>query len=334
MGKIRTWFNKYEKGILAGLAIGGITVSIGGMSIICYNSYKEYLKTVPEGAAVKTKADGVITKEEESEIASYLTYGKPQVFNSLEDVIKTINAGPITKEYDNTISGLVNDFNVFLVNQFKWKNNKIGDRLHIVISNNKNIEKSCNINPWYGGCYKGTNSTIYLKECSPVGMLEGIEHEIGHSLRNMPRDNNYLKELPSQANEFYAYFRLNSLNRTIGTYYAKNNSPTAMEYVSTECKPDSRAVPYMLGALGFLVQANKAEGDLELAMQNVLNAGISQLEKDTKDSVSKYGNMCLAYKGEYENLLKQPEFAAGMETNMSKEEAQAFINLLYTKISQ
>ena len=331
MGKIRTYLNNNLKGILTGLAIGGFAVSISGLAIICYNSYKEYLKTVPEGAAVKAKADGVITPEEESSITGYLTYGKPQVFNSLEE---TINAGPITKEYDNTISGLVNDYNAFLVNQLKWKNNLISDRLHIVISNNKDIEKSCNINPWYGGCYKGTNSTIYLKECSPVGMLEGIEHEIGHSLRNMPRDNNYLKELPSQANEFYAYFRLNSLNRTIGTYYVEHNNPPAMKFVSKECKPDSRAVPYMLGAIGFLVQANKAKGDLELALQNVFNADISQLEKDTKEAVSKYGNMCLAYSGEYESLLKQPEFAAGMERHMSKEEAQAFINLLYTKISQ
>ena len=256
------------------------------------------------------------------------------MFNSLEDAIKSINAGPITKEYDNTISGLVNDYNVFLVNQFKWKNNLINDRLHIVISNNKDIEKSCNIDPWYGGCYKGTNSTIYLKECSPVGMLEGIEHEIGHSLRVMPRDNNYLKELPSQANEFYAYFRLNSLNRTIGTYYVEHNNPPAMKFVSKNASLTAGQCLTCWEQSAFLCRQTRQKGIWSLPCK-MYSMQIYHSLKKTQKKLFQNTEICALLTVENMkafssslNLLRE------WKDICPRKKAQAFINLLYTKISQ
>lgn len=328
MGRIKDWLIKHEKGVCTGIMISGITAFIGTMSLAGYKLYQEYLKTVPEGDYVKAEADGIITPEEEKTISEYLKNGEPRVYTSRADILDEIAKGPVTEKYDNTIRELVNEYNEFLASEIKWNRNPIGDNLHIYISSHDETVNKCNIDKWYGGCYRSWNSTIYLPILSPIELFEGIEHEIGHSLRSMPYNNNYLMELPSQANEFYAFFRLYNLNKEIGKYYAANNKPTAMEYVKKECNIEEKALPYMLGAIGFLVQANKAEGNLELAMRNVILAPESQLEKDTKDAISEYENICKAYIGEYEQLLQQPGLLSGFEQHMNEDEAKEFLKLL------
>lgn len=308
MGKIRDWFKLNKRGLVIGGAIGAGAGTVLAAGII---SVALYFEKQPDGVPVKAEADGIVAQAEESEITGYFSNGRGN-------------------EYNNTISGLVNDFDVFLAREFGG-GSRIDEDLHIKIESDEEVADDCDMSTWYSGCYRDINSTIYLEPGSPERLFGGIEHEIGHSLRSMPGVS--LKELPSQANELYAYFRLYSFNRMIGMHYAKDSKPASREYIFAECKPDKKMVPYMLGAIGFLVQANKAEGDLELALHNVLTAAESQLEKDTKDAISGYDNMCKAYIGEYERLLQQPGLIANMEKHMQKEEAEAFINLLHSKIS-
>lgn len=311
MGKLRKLWGRFDewtkehpvKFVSSVFAIG---FGLAGATICTV----EYVKAMPDGVPVKAEADGVVTQEEESTIKDYFLNGKGN-------------------EYNSAISGIVNDYNQFLVKGLGWGRNPINDDLHIYISSHEETIDKCDIDSWYGGCYRNENSTMYLQESSPIELFEGIQHEAGHSLRSMPHDNNYLKELPSQANEFYAFFRLYSLNREIGRYYAANNTPTAREHIKSGCKVEEKAIPYLLGAIGFLVQANKAEGDLELAMKNVLNSPESMLEKDTREAVSDYGgNMCDAYFEEYEMLLNKEGFFNSIAENATKEEAEYFISLL------
>lgn len=268
--------------------------------------------TRPKGIPVRYDADGAITEQEEKDVLDLFENGSGKTYNA-------------------TIRNLVNDFDVFVEREFSEEglgSNRIRDDLHVVVNNEKTIEK-CGEMPV--GCYQWLNSTIYLRESYfPVDLIGNLEHEIGHDIRGWLIT---LRELPSQANEFYAFFKMYSLNRNIGAEYAVNVMPPGYwEAFQKECNISSREWPYMLGATGFLAEANLSNGNLETAMDRIFNKSRWALEDEIYSTINKYSNICEAYREEARKLVNQQGFRSDMEKHMPSFEAEQFIRYLNLRL--
>lgn len=285
-----------------------------------------YYVTRPEGVQLRAEADGVLTKEEEKQMLDFL-----DSYDGIES-------------YSPVLKSFVNDFDVFAAREFEARglpSNRFDKDIHILIADNNKIDSVCG--EWAGGCWSKTNSTIYLRNDSdPFWTATTINHEIGHSLRTTV-DSPELDELSSQSNELYTKIKMYCFNKEIGTEYI--NSTLEVSH-SRDFK--ERSLPYILGNIGFLVQANKTKGDLERALYNILNdrqddsiiQGLVSfftgsegcLECDTQNAVRQYPSLSNAYYSEYRKLIEQPHFVEGLLRHRGMAETHEMIEYLRLRL--
>lgn len=297
MGKLKK-FLKDSAGLLITAGIFG-----GGY---CYLSR-------PDGVPLKAEADGVLTAEEQERAEGYFV-------------------GNIHDANMDDLKAFINDFDVFTAREFQESGlepSRIDEDLHI--SPMQGLAKT--ICKRGSGCYGGIRSTIYIRpELNGLNdelyVLEIIEHELGHTHDFFMTFSNYLSELPSQSNEMYSMLKMYSFNKAIGAEYALRTFNPEISTWKDNCSSGEGTERYILGRIGFLVQANKAEGNLEQALYNVLNESRWSLDSDSEDTIEKYKSLSWAYFEEYEKLLQQPLFIDGLEKHMSHNEAEEFISYL------
>lgn len=267
----------------------------------------------PDGIPLKAEADGILTAEEQERAEGYFV-------------------GNIRDANMNDLKAFINDFDVFTAKEFEESGleaNMIDEDLHI-----SPLQGLANIICKRGSaCYAGIRSTIYIRQKfnrlnDELNLLEIIEHEIGHTHNFFMTFSDYLDELPSQSNEMYSMLKMYSFNKAIGAEYVLQTFDPEISTWKKNCISSEGTERYILGRIGFLVQANKAKGNLEQALYNVFNESRWSLGSDSEDTIGKYGSLSLAYFGEYEKLLQQPLFIDGLEKHMSHNEAQEFISYL------
>lgn len=311
MGKIREWLKKNKSDLYAYLSIAA---TLGGG----FGLY--YYFTKPEGVQLWAEADGKLTAEERIQ------------FDNIH--------GKVVNEYNPVIRSFVNDFDVFIAKEFEAKglpSNRFDEDMHIVIVEHNRIGSVCPEDA--GGCLKKMKDTIYMENYGPEGIMACIWHEAGHSFRNSS-DSPYLRELFSESNEIYSKMKMYCFDRELGIEHINETLKPNI----WGCEPDEKELPYVLGEIGFFVQANKAKGDLERALYNILNdrqtngtwEGIKAfftgdegcLECDTQNAVRQYPDLCSAYYGEYRKLIEQPYFIEGFQRHMSMADAQELMEYL------
>ncbi|MDD4877902.1 MAG: hypothetical protein PHO02_02605 [Candidatus Nanoarchaeia archaeon] len=292
----------------------GMAVSLAGALTGC-----EMLS--PEGVAVKQDADGVITQEEENEIGKHL----------------------MSKDYANDFTpyiGFVNDFNVFMGGEMRHQGldeRRFDEDMHVYMARDEEemAEKYAFGNkPGVPPAFHGdTNSTLYILQnmFMPAGLIMTFTHEAGHHFRSSAY------EFPSKAHEMYFALRMYGLNKKIGSVFAGKAVPipyTNGLNLSARCVPVNEYFPedykkyYFLGDLGFIVQANLENGNLERAFNNILTRPILYLEESTMNAARQYDNICEASLSEFNKLLDKPGFLQGLLRNVSEKEASELIGYL------
>lgn len=270
-----------------------------------------YFFCAPRGEQIKQNADGVITSEER------------------ESILGSI-ARPLTA-YTKPLAGLLNDFEEFKAREFEAKGipaHRFDDDLHVDFSDS-GARFWCGNRA--GACFNWKNDTVFVPENMHnfIEGLYGLEHEIGHANRTtflgIPIGKTVsTMEVESTANAMYSALRMYSLDKIVGAEYAVS---AAWFY---NCNaPSEEAFPYILGHIGFLVQANKAGGDLEKAMHRLLTEDEAVLAQDTSQVVSKYNNYCSAFFGQYDKLLRQDTFFRDIEKHVGYEDATEFVHFLW-----
>ncbi|MFA5887141.1 MAG: hypothetical protein WC852_00310 [Candidatus Nanoarchaeia archaeon] len=301
-------------GIKSWLKKTGMAVSLAGALTGC-----DMLS--PEGEQVIQDADGVLTAEEQANAEQALS---PDYYAN--DFIP--------------FKPLVNDFNVFMGNELVSQGlneRRFDDELHVYMVNDEaemREKYTYGNRPWVPPAFHGdTNSTLYILKNSyiPADFIMAFTHESGHHFRSSAY------EFPSKAYEMYFAFRAYGFNRRIGSLFADYASPVPM---STSGDESRRCLPvdeyfagdyhkyYSFGDLGFLIQANLENGNLEKAFNNILTRPILYLEQTTVDAARQYGNMCEVGLGEFRKLLEKPGFRQGLLRHMSPEEANEFTDYL------
>ncbi|MDI6737831.1 MAG: hypothetical protein QME12_04935 [Nanoarchaeota archaeon] len=275
----------------------------------------------PEGVAVKQNADGVITQEEENETGALL----------------------MSRDYANDFTpyiGFVNDFNVFMGEELASQGldrRRFDDDMHVYMVRDEEemAEKYAfgNVN-WAPPAFHGDmNSTLYILQNKyfPSGLIMIFTHESGHHFRSSAY------EFPSKAHEMYFALRMYGLNRKIGSVfagYAVSVPKAGGNDLSVMCVPISEYFNgdyhkyYFLGDLGFMVQANLENGNLERAFNNILTAPILYLEETTKNVAMQYDTICDASLSEFKKMLEKPGFLQGLLRNVNEKEASELINYL------
>lgn len=275
----------------------------------------------PEGVAVKQDADGVITQEEENEMGNLL----------------------MSHDYANDFTpyiGFVNDFNVFMGNEMALQGldrRRFDDELHVyMVRDEAEMREKYRFGNrnWVPPAFHGdTNSTLYImqNEYLPQGLIMAFIHESGHHFRSSAY------EFPSEAHEMYFAIKAYSLNRKIGSVFASYavSIPAVNEaQLSKWCVPVEEYFArdyhkyYLFGDLGFLVQANLENGNIERAFNNILTRPILYLEETTMNMARQYDTLCDASLSELNKLLDKPEFLQGLLRNVNEKEADELINYL------
>ena len=275
----------------------------------------------PEGVAVKQEADGVLSAEEQ-QITEHALSSKEKVNDFLP------------------FRPLVNDFNVFMGNELASQGldrRRFDDDMHVYMVRDEAemIEKRRFVNrEWVPPAFHSdSNATLYILQNNelPADFAMTVTHEAGHHFRASAY------EFPSKAHEMYFAFRAYGFNRRIGSLFAGFSVVTPYPMVSN---PIQRCLPideyfvehghkyYVLGDLGFLVQANLEDGNLEKAFNNILTRPKLYLEKTTVDAARQYSDVCRAGLGEFNKLLEKPGFMQGILRNMSRNEADEFVNYM------
>lgn len=278
----------------------------------------------PEGVQLKAEADGFLTAKEKKETL--------EIFNSNESV----------ESYNPALKSFVNDFDVFIANENKargFPTNRFDEDIHVLITDNDKINSACG--EWGAGCWNHINNTMYLDYSDSFWITHAIWHEAGHNLRYHYEP---VKELFSQSNELYSKMKAYCFDQEIGINFLNATLTAPANY----CKPNERHLPYALGNIGFLAQANKAEGDLERALHNILNDrqtdGILDsieafftgaegcLECDMQNAARRYPDLCSAYYNEYRKLVDLPHFIEGFQRHMSRDDAQELMEYLRLRL--
>lgn len=275
----------------------------------------------PEGIPAKQDADGVVTQKEENEMGNILSSQEP-----------VNDAAPFLP--------LFNDFNVFMGRELAAQGldeRRFDDELHVYMVRDEAemAEKYHfgNLN-WVPPAFHGdSNSTLYIlkNEFMPLNFMMTLTHEAGHDFRSSAY------EFPSKAHEMYFALKAYGLNRKIGSVFAGN--AVVMPYpddseLSIRCVPVNEYLEkdfhkyYFFGDLGFLVQANLENGNLEKAFNNILTRPILYLEETTKNVAMQHENICDASLSEFNKLLGQPGFRQGLLRHVSEKEAMEMINYL------
>lgn len=275
----------------------------------------------PEGVPAKQDADGVLSAEEQQQAEQALS-SKAKVNDFLP------------------FRPLVNDFNVFMGNEMASQGlneRRFDDELHVYMVRDEDemAEKySFGNRPWVPPAFHGDmNSTLYLMKDNvlPANFVMSFTHEAGHHFRSSAY------EFPSKAHETYFALKAYGFNRRIGSLFA--NYSAVVPY-PLESDPIKRCLPiddyfpgdfhkyYALGDLGFLVQANLENGNLEKAFNNILTRPILYLERTTVDAARQYSDVCQAGLGELNKLLEKPGFMQGILRYMSRNEADEFVDYL------
>ncbi|MFH1066013.1 MAG: hypothetical protein V1734_05905 [Nanoarchaeota archaeon] len=274
----------------------------------------------PQGMQVKQDADGIVSAEEEAEIkAAIETPGYVNDFTNFRH--------------------FVNDFNVDADNNFRQQglpSYRFNDELHIAFV--ADTAEGCNTNkPWAApACSQDFNYTLYFKKdnFSPLYFLATFHHESGHRMQQ----GNY--EFPSEANKAYFMFNIYGFNRRIGSAFADFafNLPVPLtnsgNIVQKWCQPvneylaESSMKYYGYGDLGFLMMANRFNGNLEKALDKMIRAPQLYLEQAVRDASLSYDNMCDVMIGEFQKLLGNPGFIERLEKNMSRDERLEFVSYL------
>lgn len=275
----------------------------------------------PEGVPAKQDADGVLSAEEQQQAEQALS-SKAKVNDFLP------------------FRPLVNDFNVFMGNEMASRGlneRRFDDELHVYMVRDEDemAEKySFGNRPWVPPAFHGdTNSTLYIMKniYLPADFIMTFTHESGHDFRSSAY------EFPSKAHEMYFALKAYGMNRRIGSLFANYASPVPMstsEDESRRCLPVDEYFAgdyhkyYSFGDIGFLIQANLENGNLERAFNNILTRPILYLEANTKNAARQYSNMCEVGLGEFRKLLEKPGFRQGILRHMSPEEANEFTDFL------
>jgi len=269
--KIKDIFNK----ALLGLA------GIAGLCSGC-----EYLE--PEGIRIKAEADGVISEEEESELVS--------IIDNKEKI----------DELNKPIQNFVNDYEEFIINDFSRQgihHGSFDDNLHHFM-----VKDYDELKAKYerGGFAKkpGDMSAYHSSPNNTVYMVKGdylfqfltiFEHEVGHSKRLQSR------EFMSMANEDYAAFKLYALNKKIGAHYLENSLIFFPDRKIDLALGDREY--YTIGAMAFILEANRYDGNLEKAMERIQTTPTLHLEKEVYAMAARYESMREAYFAEGNEMI-------------------------------
>jgi len=268
---------------------------------------------VPEGQLMKVEADGVITEQEEQDLIKIMT-AEHQIEEEDENgnIIGVTDFVGINK-FDGTVQNFINDTDIFFNKEFEKKGLErvgISNSLHLYMASSKEEYKEKYKKTYaglkeptsYSGFYSELNHTIYVPKSYSLGKFyKVVHHEIGHSMR-LTDD-----EFPSLANEMYSIFKLYALNKNIGSQFLQKIMWYLPRENYQECPKDS-LFNYQLGALNFLIQANKMNGDLETTVDKIMNVPDLILEKEVKDKISEYPELRTVFMEELDKLLEKPNF--------------------------
>ncbi|MBR9683141.1 hypothetical protein GOV03_01220, partial [Candidatus Woesearchaeota archaeon] len=260
---------------------------------------------VPEGQKVKCDADGWISPQEES------------------DLIKIFEAEKGIEGFTRDIQMVVNDFDKYQQGEFNDRGlwlKPIGKDLHILmVKNQEALRKKSKELPGSGvsedveGFYRGNNTTIYQplttdvfeargENISLTHFIETFQHEVGHD--KLLSD----KEFSAQSNEYYFNLKMYSMNSTIGLEFLNRVLCEEWREKAGEFS-DGYGHYYRLGCIALYYQANKVGGNLEKALEIIMNAPSLHTEKDLIEQINqKYPNLRIAYQSEFEELVTKEGF--------------------------
>lgn len=234
----------------------------------------------PEGVRVKAEADGIISQGEEGRIM--------EAIHSKKDIRN------LTPE----AQGLINDANIFFKNEFERQGLEyaaMGDDLHLYIT--KDVEelsqeyKEHNLSDApiaLAGFFSGANSTIYIMPKGIIGFYRTFQHELGHYMRYGCR------EFSSMANASYSVLKLIALNKAVGKE-SELLSMCLLSELGWEDRYDGIEPYYALGCVAFVSEANRHDGNLEKALDHIMNAPEQHIERNAIEFASGYDSLRHAY---------------------------------------
>lgn len=252
----------------------------------------------PEGVPVRMEADGIIDAREEARLDERL-----ENFEKLSII-------------DDEFKNFINDIDVFFRNEFERQGLKYGsfiDNLHLYITQDSDeLAEEYREHNLMGmpdgldGFYSDNNDTVYITKASLTGITIIFQHEIGHGMRDGA------EEMASMAMEKYSKLKIYALNNEISKPFVRLMGSSPNNTAQTNNK-------YTLGSIGFAVQSNKHNGNLEEAVVHIMEAPYFFLEKDIAEEIEKRGGLTEAYKSNMKELIHKDGFRKSFH-NLSDED--------------